>query len=217
MYILQRNNFFLIIVLVAILLVSPIVNFTYNSVEAQTPPGRTGSTPGLSEGTPGQTPGTPPPGRTGSTPGLSETTPGQDQDRDGVSNSRDNCLSVANPDQRDSDGDGIGDVCDSTQPGNARVIVTKVVVDGPHSPDQFTICINTNNGPSAPLTPAIPPCAPGSASGFTYIVQPGFIFANEILPPDAVQSYRSGFTCDIPQPINAGETAQCTLTNTFTG
>ena len=35
-----------------------------------------------------------------------------DTDGDGVEESRDNCPTVANPDQRDTDGDGIGDACD---------------------------------------------------------------------------------------------------------
>jgi len=35
-----------------------------------------------------------------------------DDDRDGVSNDEDNCLSVKNADQKDSDGDGTGDACD---------------------------------------------------------------------------------------------------------
>ena len=35
-----------------------------------------------------------------------------DSDGDGVSDSMDNCPLVANPDQKDSDADGIGDVCD---------------------------------------------------------------------------------------------------------
>ena len=36
-----------------------------------------------------------------------------DTDGDGIPNSVDNCVSVSNPDQADSDGDGVGDACDS--------------------------------------------------------------------------------------------------------
>ena len=40
--------------------------------------------------------------------------PPRDQDGDGRPNNIDNCPRISNPDQRDSDGDGAGDVCDST-------------------------------------------------------------------------------------------------------
>ncbi len=41
---------------------------------------------------------------------------GPDMDADGVPDSRDNCPAIFNPSQRDSDGDGIGDVCDTDCP-----------------------------------------------------------------------------------------------------
>ncbi len=37
-----------------------------------------------------------------------------DSDKDGVADKTDNCMHVANADQKDTDGDGIGDLCDST-------------------------------------------------------------------------------------------------------
>ena len=42
----------------------------------------------------------------------------QDADADGVLDSTDNCISTFNPFQRDTDGDGIGDVCDTDDDGD---------------------------------------------------------------------------------------------------
>ena len=43
---------------------------------------------------------------------------GGDSDGDGICNAQDNCDFVANPDQADNDGDGIGNVCDDTPNGD---------------------------------------------------------------------------------------------------
>jgi hypothetical protein len=162
------------VLLAAIITLVGIPTF-FNSVEAQTTPGTTGSTPGQSGQTPGQTPETPPPGQTGSTPGQSETTPGADQDHDGVSNARDNCPTVSNPDQRDSDGDGIGDVCDDTPfppERSATLIVRKHVINddgGTGTASDFTMMPQTfdifQGGCGLSGIPKFYPHFPGSESG----------------------------------------------------
>ncbi len=43
----------------------------------------------------------------------SPITPPSDSDGDGVPDYRDNCINVPNPDQRDTDGDGYGNMCDA--------------------------------------------------------------------------------------------------------
>ncbi len=37
----------------------------------------------------------------------------EDVDHDGIADDRDNCFMVANADQRDTNGDGIGNICDA--------------------------------------------------------------------------------------------------------
>ncbi len=54
-----------------------------------------------------------------------------DKDRDGVSDARDNCPDTYNPHQYDSDGDGIGDICDDDDCGcTSRHQVIYVCQDG---------------------------------------------------------------------------------------
>ena len=45
---------------------------------------------------------------------LCDSTPNGDDDSDTVDNLADNCPAVANTDQLDTDGDGVGDVCDDS-------------------------------------------------------------------------------------------------------
>ncbi|MDA0163750.1 Ig-like domain-containing protein [Solirubrobacter ginsenosidimutans] len=46
----------------------------------------------------------------------------KDTDRDGVPDATDNCPEVANADQKDGDGDKVGDACDILPPGDAPVV-----------------------------------------------------------------------------------------------
>jgi hypothetical protein len=46
----------------------------------------------------------------------------KDTDNDGVPDASDNCAAVANADQKDADGDKVGDACDLLPPGDAPVV-----------------------------------------------------------------------------------------------
>jgi hypothetical protein len=58
----------------------------------------------------------------------------QDSDNDGIPDNQDNCPNTYNPDQADSDGDGVGDACDTGQDS-----------DGDGVPDDEDNCPNTYN------------------------------------------------------------------------
>lgn len=54
-----------------------------------------------------------------------------DQDLDGVCDSEDNCPENFNPDQVDSDQDGVGDVCDTQEPDEPENIVINEIIQNP--------------------------------------------------------------------------------------
>ncbi|MEP3626228.1 MAG: thrombospondin type 3 repeat-containing protein, partial [Flavobacteriaceae bacterium] len=49
-----------------------------------------------------------------------------DTDEDGICNSSDNCSSVSNPLQEDSDNDGVGDLCDDDDDGDGVLDITEI-------------------------------------------------------------------------------------------
>jgi hypothetical protein len=65
-----------------------------------------------SDGTSPVEPPTAPPSTEPTNPSLFPQIPDTDSDSDGIPDSRDNCPSASNSDQKDSDGDGKGDICD---------------------------------------------------------------------------------------------------------
>ncbi|MCY4297833.1 MAG: chondroitinase family polysaccharide lyase [Flavobacteriaceae bacterium] len=75
----------------------------------------------------------PPPGQTDDD---SKDGPGntEDEDQDGIVNSEDNCPQIPNPNQLDSDNNGIGNLCDTISYRNISILVSDVS------------CIGKNNG-----------------------------------------------------------------------
>ncbi|HHJ38475.1 MAG: hypothetical protein AXA67_12915 [Methylothermaceae bacteria B42] len=61
----------------------------------------------------------------------------QDTDGDGIDNQFDNCIEIANPDQRDSNGDGFGNACDADLDNNGFVSFNDLAL--------FKSAFNTSN------------------------------------------------------------------------
>jgi len=114
-------------------------------------------------------------------------------------------------------GDTVGPCVTGPSPPTVTAMVTviKVVNGGPNLPEQFNICVETDDESTGVITPATPPCAPGSASGFTYIVKPGAIAISEPVLPTGYEIAPA--TCLPSGMVTGGQTATCTVTNTFTG
>ncbi len=74
-----------------------------------------------------------------------------DRDNDGIQNADDNCLDVANPDQRDSNGDGIGNRCDPDVNNDGRVDTSwGRIYPVDERGDLESIALTARNGPFDP-------------------------------------------------------------------
>lgn len=96
---------------------------------------------------------------------LTIVPPENDEDVDGILNDIDNCILVSNPLQEDSDDDGQGDACDSSDDDASRNNRLPPVLPSPDSED-ITL----------PLHEAAPETAPGSAP--LTAVNPGLPFSD---------------------------------------
>lgn len=74
---------------------------------------------------------------------------GVDFDDDGVANADDNCPITNNPDQSDSDGDGIGDLCEVVAPATATPTSTTIPTDNTSATPLTTSTTTSTVGPTA--------------------------------------------------------------------
>jgi len=85
-----------------------------------------------------------------------------DPDHDSVFGASDNCPLTYNPDQKDTDADGLGDVCDLDQIGGETATSTATSTDG---------VVSTEPAP----TTEIAPTEPAPASETTPVIQPDIV------------------------------------------
>lgn len=114
----------------------------------------------------------------------------------------DNCPVVFNPDQADSDGNGIGDVCEESVP--ARLIIIKHVVNdngGTAAAADFTMSVTGTN--------VNPTSFPGDENGTTLTLDAGDYSVSE----SGLSGYAMSFSADCSGTITAGESKTCTFTD----
>ena len=130
-----------------------------------------------------------------------------DADGDNVTDSRDNCPSTFNPDQADTDGDGIGDVCDTggtSCPGGAAVIPRG---DAPSYPG--------TQGTAALPNPLIDPSAmtnPAALCDALWVpsINGGFVPQGFALEAGGT-ALVSGYVCDTGQDADGQNADGCLL------
>ena len=100
-----------------------------------------------------------------------------DQDMDGVLDTQDNCQNASNTDQRDTDGDGVGDVCDidDDNDGVTDEVETQTLGTDPLNVDTDgdTLSDQDDQNPLAPDTVNVPspPASPSAVTPDTFAVK----------------------------------------------
>jgi hypothetical protein len=120
-----------------------------------------------------------------------------DDDTDGVSDCADNCLGQSNPGQEDNDGDGAGNVCDSTPDGDVPAGLDHLeLIDGTLGPNPPPIPADFFDPGSDPFLPWPPwfgaPLGPTSGTADTTVRRlepanlPGPLPSSDVIPIEIV-------------------------------
>lgn len=118
-----------------------------------------------------------------------------DADRDGVVDEDDTCVNDANADQRDTDSDGIGDVCDADDDGDGVADSNDAYpLDSSKSSDPAPIVVQ------APVTPSVPTVSEPVASESPAVSE-----------PVAATNTQTDASSDTPSSPNAGSSGAFNL------
>jgi hypothetical protein len=143
---------------------------------------------------------------------------GIDTDGDGIKDDQDNCPSVANPNQEDNDGDGIGNVCDSYTVTPSPGANGSISPESPQTVDygdttSFTVTPDTGysiasvEGCEGSLSDNIYTIAPASAD---CTVTASFVINSYTVTPSA--GANGSISPNTPQSVEHGDTINFTLT-----
>ena len=148
-----------------------------------------------------------------------------DTDNDGIEDHEDNCPYIPNPSQADSDGDGVGDICEppTAHAGSDQIVFDTITLDGSLSSDPFNDILtyswqiihqadSSNNRTASTISPTLT----GLVSGF-YDVILTVTDTEGITATDTMFFTATGLAytqSDLDQAVAAAEAvkdAECTL------
>ena len=125
-----------------------------------------------------------------------------DRDRDGVPNFRDNCQNIFNPDQQDTDGDGVGDACDDSTDPTTSPSPTMTASESPSPTSTPSGSASPSDSPSESPSPSDSPSeSPSTSESASGSPSPSD-------PPPPLDGDRDGIPDDVDNCPNTANTGQ---------